>query len=65
MGVGLKKGKKLFDHWYVEEGDEDFDTLHELWASAKRQVSGVPEKLEALRELLRRGGRIGEDDIPF
>lgn len=68
VAVGLKdpKDQKLLDNWYVEEGDEDFAALRDLWSSARRQARGVPKKLEALRELLRRGGEVGEDDaVPF
>ncbi len=50
VGVGLKDVKGiLFDNWYVEEGDQDFDLLRGLWGSASRQAAGVADKLEVLR----------------
>jgi hypothetical protein len=66
VAIGLKESQKLLDNWYVEEGDEDFAALRDLWDIARRQARGVPEKLEALRQLLRRGGQLGkDDDTPF
>lgn len=63
VAVGLRdpKDQKLVDNWYVEEGDEDFAILLDLWSSARRLARGVPNKLEALRGLLRRGGPVGND----
>jgi hypothetical protein len=53
-------------NWYLEEGDEDFALLQDLWGSARRQARRIPQKLVALRELLKKGGEVGEDDsIPF
>jgi hypothetical protein len=62
VAVGLKDSKSnLIDNWYVEEGDDGFAELHELWSSARRRARDVPKKLEALRKLLRSGGEIGEE----
>src|SRR5262249_9795725 len=47
VAVSLKESQKLLDNWYVEEGDEDFAALHDLWDTARRQARGVPKKLEA------------------
>jgi hypothetical protein len=62
VGLGLRdpKDKQLVDNWYVEEGDEDFDALLELWRSARRQARGVPDKLEQVRQFLRHGGEVGK-----
>ena len=65
VGLREKDSQKLFDNWYIEEGDVDYHLLNDLWTSARRQAKGVPQKLDTLRDLLRSGGEIGDDDVPF
>lgn len=67
VGVGLKDPAtlRLIDEWYVEDGDKNFVLLHDLWDEARRKARRIPEKLEALRQLLKKGCEIGDDGIPF
>lgn len=61
VAVGLKdpKGRKFFDNWYVEDGDNDFIKLHEFIGVIRRQVRRIPQKLDELRKLLESSETIG------
>ena len=69
---GLIRDQPL-DTWFVEEGDQDFSFMNNLFHSAKRQGLGIPKKLTALAEALKTKGTIGknkseseeDEDYPF
>lgn len=62
VAVGLRdpSDNELIDSFFVEEGDTDFPRLSELFRAARQQARGVNKKLEALRDLLKQSGKIGE-----
>lgn len=67
VAVGLRNhsSQKLMDNWYIEEGDNQYEFLYRLWQSARRHAMGIPGKLDSLRNLLKKGGQIGDEDLPF
>lgn len=64
VAIGLKDPSErgLLDNWYLNEGDPHFDKLQTLWRAARRHAYRLPEKLEALRRLLRSGEKVGLED---
>ncbi|HMQ14163.1 MAG TPA: hypothetical protein PKD21_12000 [Candidatus Competibacter phosphatis] len=64
-----EKGKTL-DSWYVDESESEFEWMHKLFYGAKRQALGISKILAGLKEVIGKGGVIGDekpndDDIPF
>jgi hypothetical protein len=61
VAFGLKDPgtKGYLDNWWLEEGDQDFETLQKLYASAKRSANRLPDKLEELRALLKSNNKVG------
>jgi hypothetical protein len=64
VAIGLRDplSRKFFDNWHIEEGDDDFKMMAELFSAARRRAHRIPEKLEAFRTLLRTEQRIGKDE---
>lgn len=60
VAFGMREGRELVDNWFVEERDEDYELMSELYQNAKRQAFGVTEKLQGLKDLLGKQGPVGE-----
>lgn len=39
---------KVLDSWYLDESDEDYQSVHRLYRAAKRHAAGVPDLLKSL-----------------
>ena len=65
VAVGLREpeSRTTVDNWFVEESDQDFPMMRDLYASVRRQTGNVSQKLQALRELLKTGQNIGTADL--
>lgn len=40
------------DHWYLDEGDEDYQRIYNLIMAANRKAKGIDQRLEQMRRLL-------------
>lgn len=64
-----EKGKPL-DSWYVDESESEYETMRNFFYSAKRRALGISKILSGLKEVIGKGGVIGDeesndDEIPF
>jgi len=59
MGLRDPKSRELFDSWYVEDGETDFEMMKSLFVMARRQTGGIAKRLQKLRDLLKTSEQIG------
>lgn len=63
-----EKRRSPIDTWSVDEGDDDFSRMRDLFGDARRQALGIANRLTSLEKALDGTGTIGEDSddhIPF
>ena len=53
-----KDGNTL-DNWYVDEGASEYDLMRSLYAGAKRQAMGIPERLANIRNEINKAEIVG------
>lgn len=62
------------DAWFLEEGDEEYPLVQQLYLTAKRQGLGIPGKLDEISKALKSSKKIGvkkaslfdsDEDISF
>jgi hypothetical protein len=56
----LDQNDHLLDTWDVDEGENDFDLIKDLYDGAKREALSLPERLSSIREELLKSAIIGE-----
>ncbi|MBN2319304.1 MAG: hypothetical protein JXR49_09520 [Acidobacteria bacterium] len=59
MGIRDPKSKNLADDWYVEEKEEEFDLMRNLYDSVRRQTGKVEQRIEELKDSLKAGKSVG------
>lgn len=55
-----EKSGKMLDIWRVDEGCPEYDFLYGLYLRARRKALGIPQRLERIRDELRKSNIIGE-----
>ncbi|RFP14762.1 hypothetical protein D0T23_12235 [Duganella sp. BJB475] len=56
-----EKNGKMLDIWRVDEGSEEYDFLYDMYLRARRKALGIPQRLDSIREELRKSNILGQD----
>ena len=61
FGLADNKGS-VIDSWYVDESDEDYQVVQQLYKAANRHALGVPNRLKELNAIISGLKIVGEPD---